>query len=152
MIEVGREFGIEQDATAYDLTSDEVIGRALVRKVLAQVHALALERDSEFSDFATSFRTMNREDRAEWLHRAALAASNADGGHPRRAARTESRGRPDLARRDSPPTPRRRRSSYGHHDGGRRGDGRRGRCGERRGDVIGHQDHEGLSCNPWPGS
>src|SRR4051794_26963114 len=82
MIEVGREFGIEQDATAYDLTSDEVIGRALVRKVLAQVHALALERDSEFSDFATSFRTMNREDRAEWLHRAALAASNADGGHP----------------------------------------------------------------------
>src|SRR5687768_16862265 len=74
MIEVGREFGLEQNATAYDLMSDEDIGRALVDKVLEEVHALA-ERKSESSDFASSFRTMNREDRAVWLHRAALAAS-----------------------------------------------------------------------------
>jgi hypothetical protein len=82
MIEVGREFGLEQNSTAYDLTSDEEIGRELVAKVLGRVHALARERKSESFDFASSFRTMNREDRAEWLHRAALAASNADSGHP----------------------------------------------------------------------
>jgi hypothetical protein len=81
MIEVGRAFGLEQNATAYDLTSDEDIGRELVAKVLEEVHALA-ERKSELSDFASSFRTMNREHRAEWLHRAALAASSADTGHP----------------------------------------------------------------------
>lgn len=81
MIEVGREFGLEQSATAYDLKSDEDIGRELVARVLEEVHALA-ERKGEVSDFASSFRTMNREDRAEWLHRAALAASNAESGHP----------------------------------------------------------------------
>ena len=81
MIEVGREFGLEQNATAYDLTSDEDIGRELVAKVLEQVHELA-ESKSELSDFASSFRTMSREDRAEWLHRAALASSSAASGHP----------------------------------------------------------------------
>src|SRR4051794_36106172 len=66
MIEVGREFGLEQSATAYDLTSDEDIGRELVAKVLEQVHELAaLEHKSEFSDFASWFRTKDREDRAE---------------------------------------------------------------------------------------
>jgi hypothetical protein len=80
MIEVGREFGLTQNATAYDLTSDEAIGRDLVATVLREVRDLA--STSESSDFASSFRTMNREDRAEWLRRASLAASNADSGHP----------------------------------------------------------------------
>src|SRR3954451_5869940 len=47
MIEVGREFELAPDATAYDLISDEEIGRALVQKVLDQVHALALAAQSE---------------------------------------------------------------------------------------------------------
>lgn len=87
MIEVGREFGLKRNVTDYDLKSDEEIGRELVDKVLKQVHALARERKSEVSDFASSFRTMNREDRAAWLHRAALAASSAAGSPDEQRAR-----------------------------------------------------------------
>jgi hypothetical protein len=85
MIEVGREFGLEQNATDYDLKSDEEIGRDLVAEVLEQLHALASE--GEIPDFASSFRTMSREDRAEWLHRAALAASSAAGNPDEQRAR-----------------------------------------------------------------
>src|SRR4051812_34955958 len=104
MIEVGREFKMAESSTSYDLKTDEDIGRELVDRVLKEVHALAalgqgegsdphaLERRSEFTDFASSFRTMNREDRAVWLRRAALAASTADSGHPDEQLAREAEG------------------------------------------------------------